>query len=96
MNSSKVFKLAEGIHNNNKAAFEALYQIWWDKAYQNAYGYLLNPEDAEDAAQEVFAEIWENRKKLDPFSFTSWFAQRVNTVCAGKALNLNSAGDLAV
>lgn len=54
-------------------AFEALFQAYYPKVHAIAHGVLLNWEEAEDAAQEVFALVFRNLGKFDRRSkFSTW------------------------
>jgi RNA polymerase sigma-70 factor (ECF subfamily) len=45
-------------------AFDALYHHYADKLYRFAYNRLGASEDAQEAVQEIFLWIWENRENL--------------------------------
>ena len=44
--------------------FEELYANYWDKIYRLCLGYINNPDQAKDLAQETFIAAW---KQLDNF-----------------------------
>ena len=56
-------------------AFSQLFNRYWDKVYSTALVFTKSGEQAEDAAQEVFMRLWQNRSKattidnLDAFLF---------------------------
>lgn len=52
------------IHKDNREAFTALYQRYWDKIFAVAIHRLGNEEEAEEIVQEIFLSIWTRRKSL--------------------------------
>ncbi|WP_320055354.1 RNA polymerase sigma factor [Algoriphagus halophytocola] len=58
--------LVREISQGNEHSFERLYQIFSKKVYHTSRKMKLNHEEAEEVVQEVFLQIWNYRKKLDP------------------------------
>lgn len=57
----------------DQAAFEALYARHYDRVYAIARGILLDPDEAADAVQEVFALVHRNLRRFDRRSkFSTW------------------------
>jgi len=52
------------IDKDNREAFTALYQRYWDKIFAVAIHRLGNEEEAEVIVQEIFLSIWTRRKNL--------------------------------
>lgn len=52
------------IQKDNREAFAALYQRYWDKVFAIAIHRLGNEEEAEEIVQEIFLSIWTRRKSL--------------------------------
>ncbi|MEC5145356.1 sigma-70 family RNA polymerase sigma factor [Chitinophaga sp. 212800010-3] len=52
------------IRNSDKTAFEILYQHMWEPLFIFAMKRLGCEEDAEDAVQEVFTNLWNRRHQL--------------------------------
>jgi len=52
------------IHKDNREAFAALYERYWDKIFAVAIHRLGNEEEAEEIVQEIFLSIWTRRKSL--------------------------------
>jgi len=52
------------IDKDNREAFTALYQRYWDKIFAVAIHRLGNEEEAEEIVQEIFLSIWTRRKNL--------------------------------
>jgi len=59
------FDLLERLKKDDNKAFEILYFKYGSKLYYFAYKYLKTKEDAEGLVQDIFAKIWEIRKKLN-------------------------------
>lgn len=54
------------IRNGDKHAFEKVYWDYSDDLYRLALKFLKDPQLADDAIQDLFIQLWVNRKKLDP------------------------------
>ena len=48
----------------NKLAFNALFEKYWETAYQSAYKRLKDADLAKDIVQDIFTHIWFNRETL--------------------------------
>ena len=46
-------------------SFEYLYKVYWDKVFRLCMGYFNDYSLAQDLAQDVFVNLWINRKTLD-------------------------------
>lgn len=57
--------LAQKIKNNEKAAFQELFERYAPRIYQFSHSYLKKPADAEELVQDVFLKIWEKRETLE-------------------------------
>ena len=57
--------LLEQIAQGSEAAFNLLFEKYWDRSYVEAYKRLKNSDDAKDIVQEIFAHIWTNRQLLN-------------------------------
>jgi RNA polymerase sigma-70 factor (ECF subfamily) len=66
-------QLIEALQQKEEAAFKLLVARYQDRVYHTALGFVLNPADAEDLAQEVFIRVFE---KVGEFkgasSLTTW------------------------
>ena len=58
-------KLLKQIKSGNKNAINELYQLYSNRLYRFAFGYLKSDEDTRDIIQEVFIRLWSRRKELD-------------------------------
>ena len=88
-------------------AWEALVRQYQSRIYGMAYHYLGNPEDARDAAQEVFVRIFQNLAACgDAEMFLPWIIRIARNACIdhlrrrkarsqGKDVALDAIADLA-
>lgn len=57
--------MIEELRNGNVAAFEILFQQYWQPLYRAAYKRLHNRTEAEDIVQEVLTSVWQRRTALN-------------------------------
>lgn len=50
--------------NGNKLAFSKIFRLYYPRLEKYATYFLKNHEEAEDLVQEVFLQIWQNRKAI--------------------------------
>lgn len=64
------------MHNNDDDALKHLYQRYGALVYSIAYQTLGNQEDAEEATQDVFMQVWQKRQQYDPErgSMVAWIS----------------------
>jgi RNA polymerase sigma-70 factor (family 1) len=58
-------KLGAGLTRDETWAFDALYHKYHNAVFANIFKLIKQQEAAEDVLQDVFAALWENRKKID-------------------------------
>jgi RNA polymerase sigma-70 factor (ECF subfamily) len=63
-NTENEYKLLQLIAQNDGVAFKSVFDHYWDRIYSMALTYLKSPLFAEDAVQEVFVKLWNNRQQL--------------------------------
>lgn len=73
------------IRQKEYSAFESLFRKYYKQLCQYAYGMLKNQEQSEDAVQDVFIYLWENRDNLD---FHSSVRSYLFTCVRNRALRL--------
>lgn len=56
--------LINHLKNGNPAAFNDLVRLYGNKVVNTCYRFLLNQQDAEDIAQEVFIEVYQSIKSF--------------------------------
>lgn len=64
--------LLQQIASGNKAAFNELYERYWEVAYNEAYKRLKDPEQAKDIVQEIFTHIWLKKDTLHFQNFAGY------------------------
>ena len=71
-----------GLKNNNFSAFDYLYNLYKERLYGFAVGYLKSDEEAKGLVQNVFLKVWENRNELiETKSFNAYlFTIAKNTI----------------
>ncbi len=65
--------LVDKVIEGDAAAFQALYEKYYDKVYAIARGILLDSEEASDAVQEIFTLVFRKADRFDRRSkFSTW------------------------
>lgn len=57
-------KLVEALTRGDRKAFNEIYELYWERLFAYAYNRLHDRESSEEALQEVFLSLWENRFSL--------------------------------
>lgn len=70
-------------NEDNQDAFSQLYERNRQWVFHRCMTILGNPEDAEDAMQEIFSEVWKQRKDWRGRYFRKWF----NYIVRNRAVN---------
>jgi RNA polymerase sigma factor (sigma-70 family) len=52
------------LKRGDAAAYDLLYELFWNKLYQHTLIRIRNPEAAKDIVQNVFINLWERRETL--------------------------------
>lgn len=77
--------LVEKIRAGDFQAFEALVNRYEGKVYRLAMRMLRNPEDAEDALQETFLQVYRGLNSFEGRStFSTWLFRLATNVCLMK------------
>lgn len=58
-------KLSVALARDDISAFDILYHKYYNAVLANIFKLIKQQEAAEDVLQDVFAALWENRKKID-------------------------------
>lgn len=69
--------LMTAIADDDEEAFNELIERYWSSLLWYASGQLVEEDDAEDVAQEVFIRLWESRKRWDSHGSVKAFLFRV-------------------
>lgn len=57
--------LVAEVIKGNRLAFNSIFERYWDKLFQTAFGFLRDEDAAKDVVQEVFFDLWNRREQLD-------------------------------
>jgi RNA polymerase sigma factor (sigma-70 family) len=76
--------LVEQLKQGDQAAFKTIVETWQDMVYNTAAGIVQNTEDAEDIAQEVFAQVYQS---IHTFKGDSKFSTWLYRITSSKALD---------
>lgn len=74
MNESELIAL---LKKKDREAFKEIVETWQDMVFNTAIGFLQNAEDAEDAAQEVFVQVFESVASFKEESKISTWIYRI-------------------
>ncbi|RPD39213.1 RNA polymerase sigma-70 factor [Chitinophaga barathri] len=61
---SEEILLVDALRENDVAAFDALYRLYFPSVYANILRLVREPSAAQDIVQEVFIRLWEKRHSL--------------------------------
>jgi RNA polymerase sigma factor (sigma-70 family) len=70
-------QLLQQIILGDQPAFRQLYELFTDRVYNTCLSYLQNQEEAEEAAQDVFVEIYQSAVKFQGKSTVSTWVYRI-------------------
>jgi RNA polymerase sigma-70 factor (family 1) len=65
-------ELWEAICQNDKKAFDALFERYWTTVYKTAVAYLKDSDAASQIVHDIFLNIWEKRHCYEIRSFKSY------------------------
>ncbi len=77
-------KLIHQLRNNEPGAFEILVNMFKDKVFNTAFGFVFNEEEAEDISQEVFIEVF---KSIYNFKSRSTLSTWIYRISVNKSLD---------
>ena len=76
--------ILSAFQSGNHPAFEKVFIFYYTKIRIFIFGYVKTMDDAEDLAEEIFVELWQNHESIKPEkSFDSYLF----TIAKNKALN---------
>lgn len=84
INSKISTETLEKLRNGDHKAFEEVFIAYFDKINILIDGYIKSKPDAEELAEELFANLWENRQTID---ITKSFSAFIHTSARNIALN---------
>ena len=82
MNERELISL---LKKKDREAFKIIVETWQDMVYNTALGLLQNAEDAEDAAQDVFMQVYDS---IATFKEESKFSTWLYRITVSKSLDL--------
>jgi RNA polymerase sigma-70 factor (ECF subfamily) len=56
--------LLQQMRNGSIAAFETIFELYWQRLYVHAKSKLSSHDEAEDVVQNIFSALWEKRQTL--------------------------------
>lgn len=56
--------LVHSVSEDNRSAFNMLYQVYYDEVFRFAYYFLKNKEACREVVSDVFFSVWQSRKRL--------------------------------
>jgi RNA polymerase sigma-70 factor (ECF subfamily) len=78
-------QLMQAARDDDRAAFAELVNRLGDRVYGLAYRLLGNEQDARDAAQDAFVNMWQSRRRWSPKGAVSTWAYRITTnICLNR------------
>ena len=80
--SDNIQQLVARAQNSDIDSFRQLVEKHQQFAYNVAFRFLTNQEDARDVVQECFIRLWKNLHKVDPHKkLTTWLYKIVLNLC---------------
>ena len=78
-------QLLECLKKGNEKAFDELFNRYWSKAFDIAFGKVKSKQQAEEIIQDIFMDLWVKRNSLDiknfsHFLFASIKYQSINKI----------------
>jgi RNA polymerase sigma-70 factor (ECF subfamily) len=78
-------QLMQASRDDDRVAFAELVSRLSDQVYGLAFRLLGNEQDARDAAQDAFVNIWQSRRRWSPKGAVSTWAYRITTnICLNR------------
>lgn len=71
-------KLLQAVADGDKIAFRELYELFNEKVFNTAIGYVQNSQEAEEITQDVFVKIYQNAHKFKGSSAVSTWIYRIS------------------
>jgi RNA polymerase sigma-70 factor, ECF subfamily len=78
-------ELVHEIREDNMFAFDALYERYSKRIYKFAYSILKSVEESENILQDVFLNLWENRRNVEKDSSVKYY---IFTICYNSSISL--------
>lgn len=59
-----ITNLAHSVSEDNRSAFNMLYEVYYDEVFRFAYYFLKDKEGCREVVSDVFFSVWQSRKRL--------------------------------
>jgi RNA polymerase sigma-70 factor (family 1) len=69
------------VKNNNRKAFRALFDQYWQAMFISAKSIITDEDIAKDIVQDIWLNLWQNRKTLNVKNFEGYIFKSVNYGC---------------
>lgn len=84
MNDRLNIETLDALRNGDHKAFEAVFTAYYNKTKAFIYGYIKSGADAEELAEDLFVDLWENRRCID---LSKSFNAYLHTIARNSAIN---------
>ncbi len=75
-------KILEKLRKGKKKALKKIFVLYYPRLEKYACQFIVNQQEAEDLVQEVFIQVWENRKTIQTeLNFESYLYTSVRNRC---------------
>lgn len=89
--------LSELARRGDMRAFEALVELYKERAYMAALGFVGNPEDALDLSQEAFVRAFRAMRRFrEGAPFYPWFYAILRNACFNHLRRLRTHGEVSL
>ena len=78
---NKIDDLIIELNNSNTEAFSLLFELYWQKTFDQALSLVQNDSIAKDIAQEIWIRIWNRRTNLHSQNFEAYLHKSVRNNC---------------
>jgi len=84
MSNNVDMKTLEALKGGDHKAFETVFVAYYNKTKVFIYGYIKSVPDAEELTEDLFVNLWENRKNID---ISRSFSSYLHTIARNMAVN---------
>lgn len=90
MADAEINHLGRLVSEDNRKAFNMLFEVYYDEVFRLAYYFLKDREACRDVVMDVFFSIWQSRKKLRDITNMEAYLYIVTKNAASHYLSKNS------
>ena len=84
MNNGIDTKILEALRDGDHKAFKAIFVAYYNKTKAFINGYIKSEQDAEELAEDLFVNLWVNRRSID---ISKSFNSYLHTIARNTAIN---------